>query len=75
MGADERSTGSTRAATWLSSAFENNLQSLGRFAARYGLRVASTIRVAETMEPGPGQIAEAVAAIRAASRPASQRRP
>jgi predicted PurR-regulated permease PerM len=25
----------TRAATWISSAFENNLQSLGRFAARY----------------------------------------
>jgi ABC-type Zn uptake system ZnuABC Zn-binding protein ZnuA len=42
----------------------------GRFASRYGLRVAATIRVAETMEPSPGQIATAVAAIRAEGVPA-----
>lgn len=36
----------------------------GRFAERYGLRVAATIRVAESMEPTPGQVNAAVRAIR-----------
>lgn len=42
----------------------------GRFAARYGLRIAATIRVSETMEPTPGQVEAAVRAIRAEDVPA-----
>lgn len=42
----------------------------GRFAARYGLRVAATIRIAETSEPTPGQVEEAIRAIRGESVPA-----
>ena len=42
----------------------------GRFAARYNLRVAAVIRIAENLEPTSGQIESVVAAIRAESVPA-----
>lgn len=42
----------------------------GRFAARYGLRIAATIRVSETSEPTPGQVQAAVNAIRHENVPA-----
>ncbi|MCA9288957.1 MAG: zinc ABC transporter substrate-binding protein, partial [Phycisphaerales bacterium] len=42
----------------------------GRFAERYGLRIAATIRVAESMEPTPEQVRAAVRAIQAEGVPA-----
>ncbi|MEZ6234447.1 MAG: metal ABC transporter substrate-binding protein [Phycisphaerales bacterium] len=42
----------------------------GRFADRYGLRIAATIRIAESMEPTPEQVRAAVRAIQSENVPA-----
>ncbi len=42
----------------------------GRFAARYGLRIAATIRLSETSEPTPGQVDASIRAIRERNVPA-----
>lgn len=63
-------TAQQRLAPLAGRAIVTHHSSHGRFAERYGLRIAATIRIAETLEPTPEQVRDAVRAIQAEQVPA-----